>query len=179
MIEITVEKFKKLLKKPNHPDGVHVAVDSQDERQLYIIINDGLANIKCDPIELYGIAIKNYVQLMITQNKLFVKDNEKSIRIGQRHRIHDLTLKSDEYTQDEMQDTKGIYFSGFLIRWQRTHRLSDKHVQEKLGLTVKEFQLFREDKLAVTQTLIHNLAEVTGVSKQFWKSRWYQKINRQ
>ena len=61
MIDITVEQFKKRLKQPNHPDGFHVAVDSQDKTQLYIAINDGLANIKCDPIELYGTDIKNCV----------------------------------------------------------------------------------------------------------------------
>ncbi len=46
---------------------------------------------------------------------------------------------------------------------------------EELGLTAKEFQLFREDELAITQALINKLAEVTGVSEQFWHNRWYKK----
>jgi hypothetical protein len=138
-------------------------------------MNDGLANIKCDPIELYGTDIKNYIQLMITQSKLFVKDNEKSVRIGQR--IYGFTLKAEEYTQNEIQKTKGIYFSSILIRWQRTHKFSDKYVQEKLGLSAEDFQLFRDDELEVTQGLIGKLSELTGVSEQFWKNRWQQKIN--
>jgi hypothetical protein len=40
------------------------------------------------------------------------------------------------------------------IRWQRTHQLSDKQAQGKLGLTAKEFHLFREDELAITDVLI-------------------------
>lgn len=176
MIEITVEQFKKRLKQPNHPDGLHVAVDSKDEKQLYITINDGLANIKCDPIELYGVEIKSCVQLMLTQKKLFVKDNENSVRISQERSIFGLTLKLDEYTQNEIQSSKGVYFSGLLIRWQRTHKLSDKDVQEKLGLSAEDFQLFREDKLEITQNLIDKLSEVTGGSKQLWQNRWHQKI---
>jgi hypothetical protein len=178
MTEITVEQFKKRLKQPNHPDGFHVAVDSQDKTQLYIAINDGLANIKCDPIELYGTDIKNCVQLMITQSKLFVKDNEKSVRIGQGRSIYGFTLKAEEYTQNEIQKTKGIYFSSVLIRWQRTHKYTDKYVQEKLGLSAKDFQLFREDELEVSQGLIGKLVELTGISEQFWKNRWQQKASR-
>ena len=178
MIEITVEQFNKRLKQPNHPDGLHVAVDSKDGRQLYIFINDGLANIKCDPIELYGTDIKNCVQLMITQGKLFVKDNEKSIRIGQGRSIYGFTLKAEEYTQNEIQKTNGIYVSSVLIRWQRTHKFSDKYVQEKLGLSAKDFQLFREDELEITQDLIAKLSVLTGVSEQFWKNRWQQKASR-
>lgn len=178
MIDITVEQFKQRLKQPNHPDGFHVAVDSQDESQLYIAMNDGLANIKCDPIELYGTDIKNYIQLMIIQSKLFVKDNEKSVRIGQGRSIYGFTLKAEEYTQNEIQKIKGIYFSSILIRWQRTHKFSDKYVQEKLGLSAKDFQLFREDELEITQGLIGKLNELTGVSEQFWKNRWQKKINR-
>jgi hypothetical protein len=178
MIEITVEQFNKRLKQPNHPDGLHVAVDSKDGRQLYIFINDGLTNIKCDPIELYGAEIKNFVQRMITQRKLFVKNKEISVRIGQGISIYGFTLKSEEYTKSEIQKTKGIYFSSFLIRWQKTHKLSDKYVQEKLGLSAEDFQLFREDKLEITQDFINKLSEVIGGSKLFWQSRWHQKINR-
>jgi len=178
MIDITVEQFNKRLKQPNHLDGLHVAVDSKDGRQLYIFINDGLANIKCDPIELYGTDIKNCVQLMITQGKLFVKDNEKSIRIGQGRSIYGFTLKAEEYTQNEIQKTNGIYVSSVLIRWQRTHKFSDKYVQEKLGLSAKDFQLFREDELEITQDLIAKLSVLTGVSEQFWKNRWQQKASR-
>ena len=46
-----------------------------------------------------------------------------------------------------------------------------------LGLTIMEFHLFREEELAITQTLINKLAEVMGASEPFWKNRWNKKLN--
>jgi hypothetical protein len=175
---LTVEKFKARLIRPNHPDCLHVGVDTKDESQLYIIVNGGMANINCAPIELYPLEIKACALKMITQELLFLKVNEKSLRIGQSHSLYFYTLKSDEDLPLLEPSGRSIYFSSLFIRWQRTHQLSDEHAQEKLGLTAKEFQLFREDKLAITQALINKLAEVTGVSEQFWQNRWHQKINR-
>lgn len=68
-----------------------------------------------------------------------------------------------------------MYFSSIFIRWQRTHKISDKCAQGKLGLTSDEFHLFREDELPITQNLIDKLAEVTGSSKQFRQNRRHQK----
>ncbi|MDO6486261.1 hypothetical protein Q4503_01030 [Colwellia sp. 6_MG-2023] len=65
MIMLTVEKFKNRLLRPNHHDCLHVGVDTKDESQLYIIVNGGMANINCDPIELYPLEIKACVLEMI------------------------------------------------------------------------------------------------------------------
>jgi hypothetical protein len=173
---LTIEKFKARLIRPNHPDWLHVGVDAKDESQLYIIVNGGMANINCAPIELYPLEIKNCALEMITQEQLYLKANEKSLRIGQGHSLYCYTLKLDESLPQAESSVRSIYFSSLFIRWQRTNQLSDKHVQEKLGLTVKEFHLFREDELAITQVLINKLAKVTGVSEQFWQNRWHQKI---
>jgi len=172
---LTVEKFKARLRRANHPDWLHVGVDSKDEKQLYIIVNGGLANINCGPIELYALEIKKCVQEMITLEELYIKPGEKSLRIGQGRSLYYYALKSNKnLTQAEL-NVRSIYFSSLFIRWQRTNQLTDKDVQEKLGLTAKEFHLFREDELRITQPLINKLAEVTGVSEQFWENRWHQK----
>ncbi|MFT5756899.1 MAG: hypothetical protein ACI9LM_001624 [Alteromonadaceae bacterium] len=174
---LSVEKFTSRLIRPNHPDWLHVGVDSKDESQLYIIVNGGMANINCSPIELYAPEIKNCALKMIKQGELYLKEHEKSLRIGQGKSLYSYTVKLDEDVVKAETSTRRIYFSSLFIRWQRTHQLSDKHAQEKLGLTAKEFELFREDELVMTQALINKLAEVTGVSEQFWKNRWHQKIN--
>jgi hypothetical protein len=176
---LTIEKFKARLARSNHPDWLHIGVDSKDESQLYIIVNGGMANINCAPIELYPLEIKACALNMITQELLYLKANEKSLRIGQGHSLYCYTLKLDEDLPQAEPIVRSIYFSSLFIRWQRTHQLSDKHSQEKLGLTAKEFHLFREDELSITPALINKLAEVTGVSEQLWQNRWHQKINRQ
>ena len=176
---LTVEKFKERLKRTNHPDRLCIGVDSQNESQLYIIVNGGIANVNCDPIELYPLHIKHCVIEMIAQEQLYLKLNEKLLRIGQGDSIYCYTLKLDGDLRQSESNDRSIIFSSLFIRWQRTHQLSDKQAQEKLGLTAQEFQLFREDKLAITQALINKLTEVTGVSEQFWKNRWHQKTNRQ
>lgn len=112
---------------------------------------------------------------MITQELLYLKPDGKSLRIGQGHSIYCYTLKLDEDLPQAAKGSRSIYFSSLFIRWQRTHQLSDKQAQEMLGLTAKEFHLFREDELAITQYLINKLAEVTGVSEQFWQNRLGQK----
>jgi hypothetical protein len=73
-----------------------VGVDTKDESQLYIIVNGGMGNINCAPIEIYAVEIKNCALEMITQGLLYLKSNEKSLRIGQRHCIYCYTLKLDE-----------------------------------------------------------------------------------
>jgi hypothetical protein len=116
---------------------------------------------------------------MITQEQLYLKANEKSLRIGQGHSLYCYTLKLDEDLQQTEPSARSFYFSSLFIRWQRTHQLSDKQAQGKLGLTAKEFHLFREDELAITDVLIKKLATVTSVSEQFWQNRWHQKINKE
>lgn len=176
MIILTIEKFKARLIRPNHPDWLHVGVHTKDENQLYIIVNGGMENINCAPIELYPLEIKNCALEMITQEQLFLKANEKSLCIGQGHSLYCYTLKLDEAFPQAECSVRSIYFSSLFIRWQRTNQLSDKYVQDKLGLTAKEFHLFRGDELAITQVLINNLAEATGFSKKLWQYRWHQKI---
>jgi plasmid maintenance system antidote protein VapI len=175
MIMLTVEKFKAQLIRPNHPDWHHVGVDTKDKSQLYIIVNGGLGNINCARIEQYAPEIKVCVLNMVAQDELHLKPNNKSLRIGQGHRIYSYTLKSGGDLSQAEPIVRNIYFSSLFIRWQRTHELSDKQAQEMLSLTAKEFHQFRDDELTITQALINKLAEVTGMSIQFWQNRWDQK----
>lgn len=172
---LTVGKFKERLERPNHPDWLLVGVDSKNENQLYLLSNGGMNNINCAPIEQYAAEIKNCALNMVAQGQLHLNSNEKPLRIGQGRSIYSYTLKSDEDLSQAVIESRSIYFSSLFIRWQRTHKLSDEHAREMLGLTDKEFQQFREDELEVTQALINKLAEVTGTSKQIWKNRWQQK----
>jgi hypothetical protein len=172
---LTVENFRARLGRSNHPDWLHVGVDTKDESQLYIIVNGGMGNINCAPIELYATEIKNCALSMVAQGELHLEANEKPLRIGQGSSIYYYTLKSDENLSQVIPHVRKMYFSSLFIRWQITHELSDEHAQERLGLTAKEFHQFREDELTINQALVNKLAEVTGASKQFWKNRWEQK----
>tara|TARA_B110000495_G_C22855458_1_gene498810 strand:- start:274 stop:513 length:240 start_codon:yes stop_codon:yes gene_type:complete len=61
-----------------------------------------------------------------------------------------------------------MYFLNTFVRWQRSHQLSDKHAEVKLGLSSDEFRQFREDELNISEDLMAKLAEITGSSVQFW-----------
>jgi hypothetical protein len=171
---LTVENFKARLIRYNHPDALRIAVDVIDKSQLYIIVNGGIANINCEPLEQYAAEIKICVLEMITQGELYLKANEKPLRIGQGRSVYCYVLKTDEYLPQGETNARSFYFSSLFIRWQRTHQLSDEQAQERLELTAKEFHLFREDELEITQVLINKLTEITGVSEKFWQNRWYQ-----
>ena len=172
---LTIDKFKARLIRPNHPDWLLVGVDTKDDSRLYILGNGGMGNINCAPIESFPEEIKNYAIEMVTQGELYFKGNEKSLRIGQGKSIYSYTLKQIENLLPTSSTTRKMYFSSIFIRWQRSHQLSDEHIQEKLGLTAKEFHQFREDELTITPDLINKLVEITGVSEQFWKNRGDQK----
>ena len=176
---LTVKDFEERLSKIGHPDWLHVGVDSKDENQLYIIVNGGIANINCSPIEIYPAEIKNCALEMIFQEELFLKPNEKPLRIEEGRSVFTYTFKLVENYLHENSAPRKPYFSSFFIRWQRTHQLSNEESRKKLGLTAEEFQLFREDELMITFRLIDKLAEVTGASTQFWKYRWLQKDRNQ
>lgn len=178
MIMLTVEKFKARLERPNHPDWLLVGVDSIDDKQLYLLTNGSINNINCAPIEQYAAEIKICVLNMVAQGELHLKSNEKTLRIGKGRSIYCYTLKLDGDLPQAESSARSIYFSSLFIRWQITHQLPDKDAREKLGLTAKEFHLFREDELAITQTLINKLTEVTGISEQFWQNRLHQTTNR-
>lgn len=171
---LTVEKFKARLIRPNHPDWLLVGVDSNDESQLYVLVNGGMANINCAPIELYPVEIKKCALEMILQEELYLRPNQKPLRISHGRSTYSYTLKSDTIPSQASLTIQKMYFSSTFIRWQRSHQLSDKITQNKLGLTVCEFNQFREDELTITQDLINKLAEVTGASRQFWQNRWEQ-----
>lgn len=174
---LTIEQFKARIMHLNHPDRLHVGVDSKDENQLYLLSNGGIANINCVPIEQYPPEIKDCVQKMVAHGELHLKPNEKSLRIGQGRSIYCYTLKLDGDFVKAESNTRKVYFSSLFIRWQKTHQVSDEQAQKMLGLTTNEFHLFRDDELAITQSLINKLAEVTSASEQFWKNRWNQKLN--
>ena len=92
---LNVEKFKARLIRSNHPDWLHVGVDSKDESQLFIIVNGGMANINCAPIELYAEEIKNCALEMIAQEQLYLKVNEKPLHIGLGRSIYCYAFKED------------------------------------------------------------------------------------
>jgi hypothetical protein len=175
VILLKIEELKTRLVRLNHPDALRIGVDFIDKNRLYIIVNEGIANINCDPIELYETEIKICVLEMITQGKLYLETNEKPLRIGQGRSIYCYAFKEDEHLHKSETNDRYFYFSSLFIRWQRTHELSDKQAHEMLGLTAKEFHLFREDELEITHALINKLTEVTGASERFWKNRWRQK----
>lgn len=171
---LTLEQFKVRLNRTNHPDRLHIGIDSQNESQLYLILNGGIANINCVPIEQYAAEIKTCALEMIRMRQLYLKVNEVPLCIGKERSVYGYSLKLDDnLTQDEP-ITRRIYFSSLFIRWQRAHELSDKQAQELLSLTTKDFHQFRDDELTITQTLINKIAEVTGMSIQFWQNRWDQ-----
>jgi hypothetical protein len=172
---LTVEQFKRRLLRPNHPDWLLVGVDANDGSQLYILSNGGMANINCAPIELYADEIKHCAQEMILLGELFIKEGDKSLRIGHGRSVYSYSLKSKTNVLEATLTIQNMYFSSTFVRWQRSHELSDKIAQDKLGLTTDEYHQFREDELNITEDLMAKLAEVTGSSIQFWKNRMAQK----
>ena len=58
---LTVETFKKRLTKVNSPDWLSVAIDANNVRQLYVVVNGGMGNTISTPIERYPPEIKEYV----------------------------------------------------------------------------------------------------------------------
>jgi hypothetical protein len=175
---LSVEQFKVRLKRPNHPDWLLVGVDANDDSQLYILSNGGMANINCAPIELYAIEIKNCARKMISLGELFLKKNEKSVRIGNGRSVYSYSHKSNSDDSQVNAASQKVYFSSTFVRWQRSHELSDEDARKKLGLTTDEFHQFREDELTISEDLMAILAEITGSSLQFWQNLRSQKIKR-
>ena len=167
---LTIESLKEQLTLGSHPDTLYVGVDTQNENQLYIMKNDGISNIDCKPIEQFSIGIKHCILKMIDQNKLRLSQNEKPLRIGGGRSIYSYSIYLGDAISESKSSARRMHFSSIFIRWQRTHKLSDEHAQEKLGLTQQEFSLFRKNELTITQSLIDKLSEVTKTSKQFWQN---------
>jgi hypothetical protein len=173
---LTVNKFKRRLIRPNHPDWLLVGVDSKNDHQLYLLSNDGMANINCAPIECYAEEIKIYAQEMIKQGELFLKENEESVRIGNGRSVYVYSLKPNSNNLEADLNSKKVYFSSTFIRWQRSNKLSDEDARIKLGLTTDEFHQFREDELTISEDLMARLAEITGIPLQFWKNKKAHKM---
>ncbi len=112
---LIVEKFKARLIGYNHHDALRIAVDVIDKSKLYIIVNGGIANINCEPIEQYAAEIKIYALEMITQGELYLKANEKPLRIGQGRSIYCYALKVDEYLPQSETSARSFYFSSLLF----------------------------------------------------------------
>ena len=70
---LTQESFIKRIKQPNSPSWLHVGVDTQDEKQLYIAVNGGMNNINCAPIENYLSEIKSCALELIDEGHLYLK----------------------------------------------------------------------------------------------------------
>ncbi len=69
---LTVETFKKRLMKVNSSDWLHVAVDANNVRQFYIIVNGGMGNTISTPIERYLPEIKECVVNMLSSGELII-----------------------------------------------------------------------------------------------------------
>ena len=69
---LTIETFKKRLMKVNSPDWLNVAVDANNVRQFYIVVNGGMGNTISTPIENYHPEIKAYVVEMLFSGKLII-----------------------------------------------------------------------------------------------------------
>ncbi|MBL4900810.1 MAG: hypothetical protein JKX76_14455 [Colwellia sp.] len=69
---LTIETFKKRLTKVNSPDWLSVAIDANNVRQLYIVVNGGMGNTISTPIERYPPEIKEYVVKMLSFGELII-----------------------------------------------------------------------------------------------------------
>ncbi len=90
---LTVEKFKERLGRPNHSDWLHVAVDANNENQLYIIVNVGMGNTLSAPIERYDPAIKAYIISMLNSGELVI-DEERNLLRDRNILVHYLSQSS-------------------------------------------------------------------------------------
>lgn len=70
---LTVQKFLSCLMRPNHADYLFVGIDTEGDKQLYILGNGGMGNINCAPIESLPEEIQIQVLEMITQGELYLK----------------------------------------------------------------------------------------------------------
>jgi len=126
---LNVEQFKKRLLRPNHPDWILVGIDTQDESQLYIASNGGMNNINCAPIENYLFEIKSCALELIDEGYLYLKANVKPLRIGQGRRAYFYTLQTITDASNNNINTLKFQFSNLLVKWQRTHQVSNIRVQ--------------------------------------------------
>lgn len=69
---LTIETFRKRLTKVNSPDWLSVAIDANNVRQLYIVVNGGMGNTISTPIERYPIEIKECIVKMLFSGELIV-----------------------------------------------------------------------------------------------------------
>jgi antirestriction protein ArdC len=121
---LSVEQFKLRLMRPNHPDWLLVGVDANDDNQLYILSNGGMANINCAPIELYTDEIKYCAREIISQGELFLKTSEKSVRIVNGRSVYSYSIKPNTDDLQVNAASQKMHFSNTFIRWQRSHQLS-------------------------------------------------------
>ena len=90
---LTVETFKKRLTKLNSPDWLHVAVDANNVKQFYIVVNGGMGNTISTPIEHYPPDIKECVVEMLFSGE-FTKENKTTFLIEINSLVHYLSLSS-------------------------------------------------------------------------------------
>jgi antirestriction protein ArdC len=121
---LSVEQFKLRLMRPNHPDWLLVGVDANDDNQLYILSNGGMANINCAPIEWYTDEIKYCAREIISQGELFLKTSEKSVRIVNGRSVYSYSIKPNTDDLQVNAASQKMHFSNTFIRWQRSHQLS-------------------------------------------------------
>lgn len=107
---LTVKKFISCLERPNHADALCVGVDSKGDTQLYILGNGGLGNINCAPIESFQEEIKTYVLEIISQSELYLKQDEKPVRIGHGKSIFSYALKSADNLSLANSTIRKMYF---------------------------------------------------------------------
>jgi hypothetical protein len=69
---LTIETFKKRLTKVNNPDWLSVAIDANNVRQLYIVVNGGMGNTISTPIERYPSEIKECIVKVLFSGEFIV-----------------------------------------------------------------------------------------------------------
>ena len=162
---LNLSQFKKRLQSTTSPLWLRVAVDIQNDAQLYLISPGGQGNLLCAPIECYLSEIKVYIVDMVASGELIkAPDEEKHLSFGYKFFFLTLTKKLPPIRHNNLPITR---LSHVFRRWQRKHDLSDTLVREALKLNEKEFAKFIKDDLDITESLLNQLHQVTGLSKSF------------
>lgn len=88
---LTIKEFKKRLERLNSPDWLHVAIDTDNKDQFYIVGNGGMGATISAPIEQYKPEIKSGVIDMLNSGKLVI-DEKRSLLLDRNILVHYLSL---------------------------------------------------------------------------------------
>ncbi|MFT5294888.1 MAG: hypothetical protein ACI9VT_000908 [Psychroserpens sp.] len=91
---MNVADFTKRIRTPNSPFWLHIAMDIENESQLFIVVNGGMGNMLCAPIEQYLPEIKECALSMIESGELIKEPNARATYKG-THKVLFLKLRED------------------------------------------------------------------------------------